>query len=102
MTERPTKKQILLDAFRDAGLRGLTGREMLDLIGENWRRRLVELEADGYVFNGRKSRYQSGRIYRWVLVVEPAEGETCELPAELRLLDPPAPAPASALTEAAA
>jgi len=67
-----TRKQQLVESFRAAGLRGLTGSEMARLVGAFWRLRLRELRDDGYVFLEHDSRIRPGRIFRWVLVTEPA------------------------------
>lgn len=94
-----TQKERLLERFREAGLRGLTGAEMQRVCGVFWRLRLRELRDAGYVFNEIPSRYARGGgrpVFRWTLCVEPrepaAEGD------EPALFEPPAPPPASAVT----
>lgn len=85
-----TKREQLVRALRNAGHRGLTGRELQPLIGERWRQHLRELEHDGYVLCRHKSRI-TGRIWRWSLVTEPEPAP--EPPREEQLLDPSVGAP---------
>ncbi len=68
------RKERLLQAFREAGLRGLTADEMRSSTGEFWRLRLSELRADGYQFCEHPSRVRPGTTFRWVLVSEPPTG----------------------------
>lgn len=65
-----TRKEQLLEAFRDAGRRGLTGREMDATVGTMWRLRLRELAADGCVFLEHESKTRPGTTFRWSLVAE--------------------------------
>lgn len=67
-----TRKQQLLEAFREAGRRGLTGAEMAGVVGEMWRLRLRELQADGVLLLEHPSRTRPGTIFRWSLVSEHA------------------------------
>ncbi len=53
-----TRKQRLLEEFRRAGLRGLTGDEMERVVGAFWRLRLRELRDDGCVFCETPSRFK--------------------------------------------
>lgn len=93
-----SRKDALLAAFRKAETRGLTENEQRSVAGKNFRRRRGELEAEGYRFNERKSKYHryGKRVaYRWVLVAEPAPAPAQT--AEVAMFDPPA-SPTSALT----
>ncbi|MDP2712325.1 MAG: hypothetical protein Q8O56_13995 [Solirubrobacteraceae bacterium] len=96
-----TRKEQLLDAFREAGKRGLTGLEMQGVVGVFWRLRLRELQDDGVVFREDASKVahpRGGRhIFRWVLVYEPppaADDDDAGTPA---LFEAPPPPPASAI-----
>ncbi len=94
-----TRKQQLLEAFRDAGRRGLTGLEMQGIVGAFWRLRLRELCQDGYVFLEHPSRVRRGDgtvpTFRWSLVTEPAPEQ--QEPAEAPLLEPAPPPPGNAI-----
>jgi hypothetical protein len=93
-----TRKQQLLEAFRTAGRRGLTAREMQREVGVMWRLRLGELRSDGYTFCDVPSRLQPGKTFRWVLVLEPRpDGDSDDVDDIERLLDPPPSPPGNAI-----
>ncbi len=87
-----TRKDQLLEAFRSAGLRGLTAAEMEAAVGAFWRLRLGELKADGYVFCEHSGR--RGRTFRWVLALEPSPAPVA---GDDALFVPPPPPPADAI-----
>ncbi|MEJ7824933.1 MAG: hypothetical protein WKF48_05865 [Solirubrobacteraceae bacterium] len=89
----PTRKQQLVEAFRRAGRRGLTGAEMTRLVGVFWRLRLRELGGDGFVFHETPKRYGKG-VFRWTLVSEPRPGTEDH---EDTLFEPPPAPPSSAI-----
>lgn len=91
-----TRKQQLLEAFRRSGRRGLTAREMEQVVGMFWRLRLRELVDDGYRFAELRSRRQPSRVWRWALVSEPLEPGPVVDPQAV-LFDPPASPPADAI-----
>lgn len=91
-----TRKQQLLDAFRTAGLRGLTGREMETVVGAFWKLRLRELRDDGCVFLEHRARFGRPGTFRWVLVREPAAAGPGD-DVDDRLLDPPPAPPGNAI-----
>lgn len=91
-----TRKEQLLDAFRTAGLRGLTAREMEVLVGAFWKLRLRELRDDGCVFLEHRARFGRPGTFRWVLVLEPAVDQAHD-GVEDRLLEPPVPPPGNAI-----
>lgn len=93
-----TRKEQLLQAFRDADRRGLTAAEMAAVVGSTWRLRLRELAADGCHFREERSRFTRARVFRWTLLWEPppARDDQAEDP-QLALLDPPALPPGCAL-----
>lgn len=66
------KRHMLAQAFRDAGSRGLTRREIEHVVGvQHWRRRIDELKAEGYEFREHTSRYDRHRTWRWVMTHDP-------------------------------
>lgn len=89
-----TRKQQLLEAFREAGARGLTAREMQALVGAFWKLRLRELRNDGCLFCEHRSRRSSGQIFRWQLVLEPVPPPAADEP---RLFEPPPSPPRNAI-----
>ncbi len=90
------RKERLLEAFRDAGLRGLTADEMRAQTGEFWRLRLSELRDEGYVFSELPSRVRPGTTFRWVLAFEPPTVGADESATQ----EPLFPAPGSAIGDA--
>lgn len=99
---------LLLDAFVDAGRRGLTAAEMHARVGGGWPRRLAGLEDAGCEFREHRSRFARGRrgpgrVFRWELVHAPDpdvagdELDDAVVDEQLALLDPPAVPPASAI-----
>lgn len=96
-----TRKELLGQAFVVEGARGLTARQMRDLVGANWRRRLRELVNDGWQFREDPARHGRARVFRWVLIYEPlACGDTCQVQRDPALFDPDPPRPSSALEAA--
>lgn len=96
-----SQRAFLLKALREAGLRGLTDREMARLVGETWRLRVRELEAEGCHFVRHNSRYR-GRArgewmsrwnFRLVLVLEGPLADdfdgALKEPAQVALFDEP-------------
>jgi hypothetical protein len=68
----PSKRELLAQAFRAAGPRGLTRREIQQIVGvQHYRRRLAELEAEGLEFRTDASRFDRHRTWRWVLTGDP-------------------------------
>lgn len=90
-----TRKQQLLEAFRTAGRRGLTAKEMQQVVGVMWRLRLGELRDDGCVFSEVPSQLHLGKTFRWVLVLEPRPDDDGS-DVDERLFDPP-PTPRNAI-----
>lgn len=95
-----TRKEQLLEAFRDAGRRGLTAAEMEAVVGKMWRLRLRELGADGCFFCETPSKQRRGTTFRWALVSEHvpvAEDDAAPALFAVDEFDPPPPPPAPAL-----
>lgn len=86
------RRDVLALRLEAAGDRGLTEGAMRRIGGKNWRQRLGELRAEGYVIAEVKSRFRRhGEAYAWrfILRATPAE-PTAHDDAERPLFDPPA------------
>lgn len=98
-----SRKELLGQAFIAAGDRGLTGPQMEVEVGTNWRRRLKDLKADGWMFREDPRRFGRPGTFRWICTYVPLAQDAAEQrgPEQLALLDAGVGvAPASALEAA--
>jgi hypothetical protein len=93
------RKELLLDALRDAGRRGLTRAELRKRMGPKWGLLLAQLERDRHDIRRHPSRYRAGEWWRIELRYEaPVEADVAEAEPEQVALDVRGSAPpASAL-----
>lgn len=64
------RKELLLDALRDAGRRGLTRAELRKRFGPKWGLLLAQLERDRHEIRRHPSRYKAGEWWRIELRAE--------------------------------